>query len=409
MHHETIIIGAGLSGLACAHKLHQHNRNFLLLDSSDAPGGRVRTDAQEGYLLDRGFQVYLDAYPTAGQLLDLPALKLKHFEPGALVYQDGKLHRVMDVFRRPQHLLSSALAPIGTLADKLRVALLRFRLLKTSIEDIQNHPEQTTEDYLRAHSFSEGMINGFFRSFYGGIFLENELRTSSRMFEFTFQMFARGSATLPAKGMQEIPKQLAAQLPSHSLRLNTAVKELKENTVTLDNGETLSADHIILATPAHVTADLLPQITFPHIPWRSVTNLYFTANHSPLSEPIIALNGSGTGLVNNVCVLSDVSADYAPPGKSLISVSVLGLPERSGLAESIQYELESWFGEEVRSWELLRIDRIPHALPEQPPTQRDLPSIPAPYHLCGDYRTTASIEGAVLSGQRTAEKILKAS
>ena len=115
----------------------------------------------------------------------------------------------MDVFREPLHLVGSALAPVGSMTDKLRVAALRWRLMHKTIEEIAGHEDMTTETYLMRAGFSPRMIDGFFRPFYGGIFLENELRTSSRMFEFTFKMFSQGSATLPAKGMGEIPRQLA--------------------------------------------------------------------------------------------------------------------------------------------------------------------------------------------------------
>ena len=105
-----VILGAGLSGLACAVTLQRHGRKVLLLEASATVGGRVQTDTADGFLLDRGFQVYLDAYPEAGEMLDLAALDLRAFEPGALVFNGSKLCRVMDVFRRPKDLMSSALA-----------------------------------------------------------------------------------------------------------------------------------------------------------------------------------------------------------------------------------------------------------------------------------------------------------
>jgi phytoene dehydrogenase-like protein len=198
----------------------------LILETSDAPGGRVRTDHLDGFLLDRGFQVYLDAYPKTGRLLDLVQLDLRPFKSGALLYQNGQLHRVMDVFREPRHLLSSALAPIGSLEDKLRVALLKWRSNRVSLESITTHPDRSTLAFLQHAGFSGAMIDRFFRSFYGGIFLERDLRTSSRMFEFTFKLFSQGSATLPARGMGEIPRQLAQRLPADSIRYRTRVSQL---------------------------------------------------------------------------------------------------------------------------------------------------------------------------------------
>lgn len=122
--------------------------------------------------------------------------------------------RLMDVFRAPRHLWTSARAPVGSLLDKLRVARLRWQLTRLSSAAIAGHDDTTTELYLHRAGFSPGMIDGFFRAFYGGVFLERELRTSSRMFEFTFKMFSEGYATLPAQGMASIPGHLAARLPA---------------------------------------------------------------------------------------------------------------------------------------------------------------------------------------------------
>lgn len=399
----VIIIGAGLSGLSCALHLHKHGIPFLILEGRDAVGGRVRTDRIDGYQLDHGFQVYLDAYPEAGKLLNLEELNLKPFAPGALVYNGRKLHRVMDVFRQPSSLISSALAPIGSVIDKLRVALLRFTLLKGE----SGNPDQKTEIFLTQFGFSPRMVDTFFRSFYGGIFLENELRTSSKMFEFTFRMFSKGSATLPASGMQAIPEQLARRLPAECLRLNTEVSSLNGNRVTLKSGETLVGKEIVVATNAHQAGQLVPRF-LPSAPsWRSVTNLYFSADEPPFSEAIIALNGTGRGVINNIAILSNVAPSYAPVGKALISVSVLGVYEED-LVASVRSELELWFGPPAREYHHVRTDEIRHALPEQPP-RRAAPGFIKidDVYLCGDHTSTASIEGAIISGQQVASSLIQ--
>ena len=407
---RVLIAGGGLAGLACAVRLSEAGAQALVVESSDAPGGRVRTDVVEGFLLDRGFQVFLDAYPEAGGLLDKRTLDLRPFKPGALVFHEGRLRRVMDVFRDPRHLLESALAPIGSVADKLRVALMKWRLGQVSIGEIGTHGDLTTEEYLQRAGFSSKIIDVFFRSFYGGIFLERELRTSSRMFEFTFKMFSQGSATLPARGMGEITRQLAARLPAETIRLGEPVTEIRADGITLQSGERLAGDAVVVATDATTAARLLPGLAQAEPAWRSVTCLYFAADRSPMNEAIIALNGTGSGLVNNVCVVSDVAPSYAPPGKSLISISVLGLPEPSGLERRVVAELQSWFGKAVHEWRHLRTDRIERALPEQAPNvgmtgpgfrQQD------GVYVCGDHLWSASIEGAIISGKRTADAIFE--
>ena len=403
---QVLIVGGGLAGLACAIRLQERGMAPIVLEASDALGGRVRTDLVDGFRLDRGFQVFLDSYASAGSLLNLAELRLRRFKPGALVFLRGKLHRVMDVFREPGSLLESAFAPIGSMADKARVALLRFKLRRTSVAAIDKKSAVSTEDYLRHAGFSEQMIDVFFRSFYGGIFLGRDLLTSSRMFEFTFKMFSEGHATLPALGMGEIPRQLAGKLNPQAVRLNTRVAQVSENAVVLESGERISGGAVVLATDAFAAARLMPELDAARKDWRSVTCLYFAADRSPLNEAIIALNGTGEGLVNNVCVPSDVSAEYAPSGKALISVSVLGTPDAANLEARVLSELGAWFGAQTRDWLHLRTERITRALPLHAASANPVDVIKmGGVVACGDYFSNASIEGAIVSGQQAADAI----
>ncbi|MDA7881026.1 FAD-dependent oxidoreductase [Akkermansiaceae bacterium] len=403
----TLIVGAGLSGLACALTLHQAGIPVRLFEASDGVGGRVRTDKVDGFLLDRGFQVYLDAYPEAAKILDLKSLNLCSFEPGALVFDGAKLNRVMDVFRRPSSVMESALAPIGTFMDKIRVALLRFRALGSEVAEIHSRPDHGTTSFLQKFGFSQRMIDGFFRPFYGGIFLENDLRTSSRMFEFTFKMFSEGSATLPAVGMGAIPLQLAKRLPSETIQIHSAVASVTPDSLTFPSGEVIKGHEVVIATQAPQTARLVPGFAPREPDWKSVTNVYFSADKSPFNEGIIALNATGKGLVNNICAPSDIAASYAPDGQSLISVSLLGCHRNPEIPATIKEELSSWFGEQVAGWNHLRTDVIKHALPEQKPGKEPAGHLQIDgIHICGDHTTSSSIEGAIISGLRTAEAII---
>ena len=211
----------------------------------------------EGFQLDRGFQVLLDAYPQARKHLDYAALDLHAFEPGALVFQAGRFQRLSDPWRRPMQALATALARIGTPADKLRVAALRVAARSGSAAGVYTAPEHPTEQTLRERfGFSAGMVDAFFRPFFGGIFLERNLATSDRLMYFVFRMFSEGAATLPAAGMQAIPNQLAAWLPASSIRLNTRVAEVTANGVVLTSGEHLTAAAVVLATDGTAAAAL---------------------------------------------------------------------------------------------------------------------------------------------------------
>jgi len=160
----VLIVGAGMAGLSCALHLHQAGMPVCILEADKCVGGRVQTDEMDGFLLDRGFQVYLDAYPETGALLDMNALDLRPFKSGALVFRNGSLHRLMDVFRHPLSIWSSITAPVGGLLDKLRVGLLRTKLQMSSLSAIATREDQSTEAYLYECGFSKDMIDAFFRT-----------------------------------------------------------------------------------------------------------------------------------------------------------------------------------------------------------------------------------------------------
>lgn len=409
---DVIIIGAGLAGLTCAITLQEQGITPVVLEAGDGVGGRVRTDEVDGFLLDRGFQVYLSSYPTAGSILDLEALELEAFEPGALIWKNGAMHRLMDVWRRPQSAVSAAFAPVGSPFDKARVALLRKRVTHSAIEEIWNRKEKPTIDFLRELEFSEAMIDGFFRPFYGGIFLERKLQTSRRMLEFTFKMFAEGSATLPRNGMQAIPEQLAARLPSGTVRLKQRATAVTANSVTLASGTKLSAEHVVVATEGDTARKLLGEgVSEPS--WQSVAAIYFDAPTSPLEEPILALNGGRSRVVNNVCVPSDLHSSYAPPGRALISASILSPQNFKDLEARVRAELRIWFGSQVDNWRHLKTYTIPHALPSPSPASQfpkeALTKHPSGAFVAGDHLATASIEGAMISGMEAAKALSEAS
>ena len=409
--HPVTIVGAGLAGLTCATHLHRANIPFRLIDAADAVGGRVRTDTVDGFTLDRGFQVLPTAYPECKELLDYNALDLHPFYDGALVRTHGHFHRIADPFRHPFDAPRTLFAPVGTLADKLRIARMRSALTSQSLSEIFEGPEQTTVEALATRwGFSDLMIDRFFRPFFGGVFFDTELQASSRLFEFLFKMFAEGDTTVPAQGMQAIPTQLASQLPSDCIDLNTQVTAIENNQVRFGDGTSAPASAVVVATDAPAAHDLLGDDAISP-KQRSTVCLYYAAHESPLDDPILALNGDQDGLLNNVAVLSDVAPSYAPNGETLISAVVVGDPleDDESLERTVRRELIDWFGLPAGGWSHLRTYRITHALPDQtPPFVRHDPGMVRHHdgvYVCGDYLRTASINDAMATGRMAAEAV----
>jgi phytoene dehydrogenase-like protein len=408
---DVIIIGAGLAGLCCARTLHQAGVPFLILEASDSAGGRVRTDQVEGFRLDRGFQVLQTAYPEARRVLYYGALNLKPFYPGALVYLDGRLHRVGDPLRQPQHFFPTVFSPIGTFADKLRLARLRWRVSQGHIEDLFRRPETSTIAALKAQGFSGSMIEGFFRPFFSGVFFDRELASSSRMFEFVFRVLAQGDTALPAGGIGAIPAQIAGSLPAGAVRTGAPVARVEEGRVVLASGEEIPARPVVLATDGCEAARLLGEDK----PFATLdcACLYFTAAKPPVAEPILVLDGENTGPVTNLAVVSNVAPSYAPPGQSLIQASVVGNPQIADpdLETQCRAQLAQWFGSQVDGWRLLRLYRITRALPDQKPPTPD--PLSQPVHLrpwlfvCGEYQSLSSLHWAMVSGRRAGEAVVR--
>lgn len=410
---DVIIVGAGLAGLSCALELQRQGVGVRILEASDDVGGRVRTDEVEGFLLDRGFQVYLDAYPEGQRLLDYGELRLGAFHPGAMVRFSGKWYQVSDPYRNLFEALRHSINPIGSLGDKMRVLTLRKRVLRRSWQDLFTSKEMTARALLDGLGFSARMINRFFRPLFGGVMLDPSLSVSSRFFEFTFRMMAQGNVSLPSDGMGAIPRQLANRLKPGTVRLNTRVRGIVPQgagvRVELESGETYSAENVVIATEGPAAMKLLPG--FPVVRSRHVTTLYFAADHAPKSGPWIMLNGNNEWPINTVAVTSEAQPALAPDRQALIAVTVLGrmMDSDSNLEAQVRDQLKRWFGRTAERWRLLRIYRIQHAHPDTSPRPlEETSTIHQPgIFVCGDHTSVPTIHHALRSGRRAAQAVIQ--
>lgn len=400
---RTVVVGAGLAGLAAASEFAAAGHDVALLEASDGVGGRVRTDSQDGFLLDRGFQILLTAYPEAQRLLDYNALDLRSFAPGASIALDGEMHRIGDPFRDPSQLISTATAPIGSLLDKAKILAFRLAVNKGTLEDLWKREDTTALVRLQDAGFSETMINRFLRPLFAGITLDPELGSSSRHLEFVFRMLSAGDAAVPANGMGEIPKQLASTIPESGLHLNTQVASAASDSVTLADGTRIEADAVVVATDPTSAAALTDA---PDPGWRGVTTVWMSTPEPPVVEPVLVLNGNGVKPINSLAVMSQVSGRYSPAGLSLVGMSAPFI--EPNLVDAMRTQARSWFGSQTDSWEVLRVDEIRRAQPRQLPgfDAHSPLQLPSGVWVAGDHRRDASINGALRSGSAVASAVL---
>ena len=399
------IVGAGLAGLSCARLLHERGVPVRVLEAGDGPGGRVRTDHVDGFTLDRGFQVALTAYPEMHRQLDLEALDLAAFDPGALVWRDGRGSVVGDPFRRPATALRTATAPIGSVFDKARIGLLRRRVRSVHPALLLQGEDVSTAEALAADGFSDTIVDRFFRPLVGGIQLDPALRDSRRMFDIVFRMLSDGDSAVPAAGMQAIPDQLAAMLPADTIEFGRRVSSAAADHVVVD-GARIDASAVVVATEGPTAAGLVG-LERP-VESKAVGCVYYATAEPPTDTKLVVLDGTGRGPVLNVAVMSNVATSYAPPGRHLVAASLPGHVGPSMERDATE-QLRRWWGPAVDSWEIVGTYRIAHGQPRQtPPFAPKRPvELRDGLFVCGDHRDTASIQGAMYSGRRCAAAVAR--
>ena len=400
---ETIyIIGAGVSGLIAAYELEQEGYHPVIIEQTDEVGGRVKTIHEKGYALDLGFQVLLSAYPLAKKYLDLDALELHKLESGALIYVNDKTYRIGDPMRNWKMLFPTIFSDIGSISDKLKVLKLNNRLKRKSIHEIFESRETTTLQYLIEFGFSPKIIERFFKPFFAGIFLESNIQTSSRMFEFVYKMFGEGYATIPKLGIGEISNQLKNKLHHTEFIFNCEVKDITNDKILMVSGENLPHNGVIIATNS---TSMIRSHKGSDMKWKCCMCLYFEVDQTNIPANTIALIADGGNYANNLYAYTDVKT-----GKTILSVTTLEHMNKTDaeIIENIIAEVKKYTG-------ALKVDFIHHyrinqALPDiqnlkmtvQPTENKVMDNI----FIAGDALMNGSLNAAMESGRIAAKSLL---
>ena len=403
---KIYIVGAGVSGLVAAQVLENQGYQPVILEASDRAGGRVKTDIKKEFQLDHGFQVLLSSYPAAQKYLDFKALKLQELKPGAVIFNNGKQQIIGDPLRDISTLFSTLFSGIGTLSDKFKIFQLNLKLKNKSIEAIFSSDEISTKVYLKEFGFSSQIITQFFTPFFTGIFLENELTTSSRMFEFVFKMFGEGLAVLPKGGMEEISKQLVANLSNTTFQYNTQVSSVSDDEIVLHTGEKLVSTATIIATDA---SKLVRDAPSKNLIWKSCQTLYFTTNKRVIEKPMIGLVSKKDSLINNIFYHTSV-ATHSNNTEELLSVTVV--KEHQLTEEQLIATVTKQLQEEctIDHLTFLAVYHIKKALPdlkdikyEVSPSETQLSS---GIFLAGDVQLNGSLNAAMIAGENAALQVI---
>jgi phytoene dehydrogenase-like protein len=401
---DVVIVGAGLAGLTAADRLTRASLEVVVIESSDEVGGRVRTDQVGGFLLDRGFQVLNTGYPAARRILDLDALDLREFSRAALLHVDGRRVRVGDPRRELLALPRAVTAPIGGLRSKAALAAYAGATVGLPARSVKRRRDLPAVDHWARHGLRGPAVDRLLRPFFSGVVLEEQLTTSSRFVDLMLRMFVRGSSAVPAGGMQQIAEQLASRLPAGSIHVRLPALGVDAREVATDAG-TVAARAVVVATDVD-SADELIGGGLERPKWKGVTTFYHAAAQAPLDEPILLLDTDDSP-VNNTVVITAAAPSYAADQRALVATSLVHDGRPLWDEAAVRSRLAVLYDVATAEWEHISTYDIPRALPAMPaPHNFRKPVRHGKVFVCGDHRDSSSIQGALVSGERTALAVL---
>ncbi|CAN5882545.1 NAD(P)/FAD-dependent oxidoreductase [soil metagenome] len=422
---EVLVVGAGLAGLQCAGTLERAGVDVQVVEAADGVGGRVATETVDGFLVDRGFQLLNPAYPAVRRWVDVDALGLQQFAAGVGVRREDRLEGrledrlvvLADPRREPSRLVATLRSGLVRPAEVARLVRWLAPALGPPSRLTSGSGDLSLRESLDATGADGPLRHTVLDPFLAGVLLEDSGASSAGFARLLLRSFLLGSPGLPREGMQALPRQLAGRL-SRLVRTGVRVDRVDQGEgVATVHGEygNLTARYVVVATGPAAAAELTG-IPRPEV--KGVVTHWFTTPQAPTDLPMLVLDGRqrwtggvAHGPVINTAVISAAAPSYAPPGRHLVQASSLlggrrGIP---GDAEVLAH-LSGIYGVPVSDWELLARHDMPEALPAQPPplVVRKPVRVSESVLVCGDHRDTASLQGALVSGQRTAQGLVEA-
>jgi hypothetical protein len=372
----VVVIGGGLAGLSAALTLQGAGREVEVFEGSDRVGGRVATDHIDGFTLDRGFQLINAGYPEIKRLNIIGELNFQIASRSVDISLGDKRYSLSDPRTNPFSALDSR---TGSLIEKFKFAQY---LLKSSSN--QNSVGEELEHL-------GNLYRRVLRPFLTGVFLADPKLIGAVTGKELIRSFISGKPGLPRLGVGALPQLLATRVKR--INLNSQVDSISQ----------FSGREVIVATDVTTSAQLLD---IPNVPKLAPCTTWYHEVPEDFSDSIrLLLDGEKRGPVVNSIVISNFMASYAPAGRALLSTTTIEYTSES----EVRRHLSQLWGAQTHSWPLVAKYEIPKALPISAPGSVLATSskIADGLYIAGDFRGSASQNGALLSGRLAALELLK--
>lgn len=371
---EVTVIGAGLAGLSAALTLQGAGRLVRVIEASDRVGGRVASDVIDGFTLDRGFQLINSQYP---ELKRLKVMEEVDFiaAPRAVEISLGEDRIVLGDPR--SHPLSAFSSETGSLTSK--VNFLRYLYSHSSVSiSVEDELQKLGDLYKKVLC-----------PFLTGVFLTSPANVNAVIGKEIIRSFVSGKPGIPTRGVGALPEALAKRLSNIELGRN--INSLNELT-----------GPVIVATDVTTAAQLLDMTSVPKL--ATSTTWYHEIPTQLTSSKCLVIDGQKRGPVVNSIAISNLAPSYAPAGKTLLSSTTVEFASES----EVRRHLALLWGADSSDWSLIAKYEIPKSLPIFAPGAQGVTSakIATNIYVAGDYRSTPSQNGALLSGRLAAEELL---
>ena len=372
----VVVIGGGLAGLSAALTLQDAGRDVEIFEASDRVGGRVATDLIDGFTLDRGFQLINARYPEIQRLNVVDELEFQIASRSVDISFEDKRFSLSDPRKNP---LSALNPKSGTVAEKVKFAQYLFTSARNE-NSVGKELENLGDLYTRV-----------LRPFLTGVFLSDPNQIGAVQGKELIRSFISGKPGLPRLGAGALPQLLATRIKR--VHLNSQIDSLAQ----------FSDRQVIVATDVTTSAQLLDIPSVPKL--APCTTWYHEVPGDFSGSNRLLLDGQRRGPVVNSMVISNFISSYAPIGRSLLSTTTIEYASES----EVRRHLALLWGAETHSWPLIAKYEIPKALPIFSPggslatTSRMSDGV----FIAGDFRTSASQNGALLSGRLAAQELLR--